>query len=149
MKKYSPVIILISFVFLPMGVFAETTIGKPFSNGIPACVSCHSISAAGFTTSAWGPDLSTLFNDFGGDTESIKGFIRSSGIEAMDAVYANAKIPENELNVKIKSFSEISSKEPVNLSSIGIYTAAGAVFVIFLIFIRLFFRQNNKLEENR
>jgi len=92
MKNFLPAIIFISFVFLPMGVFAKTTFGKPFSNGIPACVSCHSISAAGFTTPAWGPDLSTLFSDFGRDTELIKGFIKSSGIEAMDGVYANAAV---------------------------------------------------------
>jgi len=150
MKKFfSIIIILMFFAFLSMMASAEMTFGEPFSNGSPACVSCHSISAAGFTTPAWAIDLSTLYNDFDGDTELIKTFIKSSGVEAMDAVYANAEIPAAELDAKISSFAEISSKKPAKLSSFGIYTTAVGVFIVFLIIIRLFFRRNNKLEENR
>lgn len=150
MKKFFLIIItLLIFAYSSTLLMAETTFGKPFSNGSPACVSCHSISAAGFTTPAWAIDLSTAYNDLGNDPETMKSFIKSSGIRAMDAVYANATISAAELDAKISSFAEISSKKPVKLSSFGIYTAAFGVFIVFLIIVRVFFRKNIKLEENR
>jgi|GEM_PF-4033123 len=150
MKKFfSIIIILIFFTFIPLISHAKTTFGEPFSNGSPACVSCHSISAAGFTTPTWATDLSTAYNDLGGDPETMKMVIKSSGVKAMDAVYGNAAIPAKELDAKVSSFASISSKKQTKLSSFGIYTAAGGVFVVFLIIVRLFFRRNNKLEENR
>jgi len=150
MKKFfSIIIILMFFAFLPLILHAKTTFGEPFSNGSPACVSCHSISAAGFTTPTWAIDLSTAYNDLGGDPETMKMVIKSSGVKAMDAVYGNAAIPAEELDAKVSSFAAISSEKPADLSSFGIYTAAGGVFVVFLIIVRLFSRRNNKLEENR
>ncbi|WP_273266548.1 hypothetical protein [Flexistipes sinusarabici] len=150
MRKFlSIIIILMFFAFLPMIAPAETTFGEPFSNGSPACVSCHSIAAAGYTTPTWAIDLSTVYNDLGGDPEVMKMVIKSSGVKAMDAVYGNAAIPATELDAKVSSFAAISSEKQAKLSSFGIYTAAGGVLVVFLIIVRLFFRRNNKLEENR
>lgn len=145
----SIMLILMFFTFLPINSPAETTFGESFSNGSPACISCHSISAAGFSTPTWAVDLSTIYNDLGGDPELMKTFIKSSGVNAMDAVYANAAIPAEELDAKVSSFATISSKKPAELGSLGIYTAAVGVFIVFLIIIRLFFRRNKKLEENK
>jgi hypothetical protein len=121
---------------------------RPFSNGSPQCTVCHSINAAGYPGKTLGPDLSTIYTNMGSDPESLKTFIKSSGIEVMDAVYKDKNIPETELDNLVKAFAKVTSEKPIQYKA-NYLMYAFIVFVGFLLIYAVFFRKNKLLEENR
>lgn len=123
--------------------------GKPFSDGSPSCTSCHSVAAAGYTVSAWGPDLSSLYTDMGEDASIIADFIRESGIGPMDAVYAGSDIPDEEIDELVKAYAGL---DPDKASVTGGSSMMIYAFLIFLLLLfggRVIFRNNSQLEDNK
>ncbi|BAI81538.1 conserved hypothetical protein [Deferribacter desulfuricans SSM1] len=143
--KYLYVLIII---FFSTSLFAyNNTFTKPFKNGSPACTSCHSIKAAGFSGKTWGPDLSTLYIDFDSDADSIKSFIKDSGIPPMDAVYKGRNLSDEELNNLIKAFASLGSK---NVESNNLFFTLFVIFFVgIFVAIKIFFRKNEILEANK
>lgn len=141
------VIIVLFVTFSSIGLASQSIFSKPFSNGSPSCTSCHSIMSAGFSGKTMGPDLSTLFYDMGKDAESIKSFIKDSGITIMDAVYKGKGIPENELDELVTAFSKLPEEvsEP-NGSNYIVYSVA--IFLLILVFLKLLFKKNRLMEED-
>lgn len=141
------VVIVLFVTFSSIGLASQSSFSNPFSNGSPSCTSCHSIMSAGFSGKTMGPDLSTLFYDMGKDADSIKSFIKDSGITIMDAVYKGKGISENELDELVTAFSKLQEEvsEP-NGSNYIVYSVA--IFLLLLVFLKLLFKKNTLMEEN-
>lgn len=138
--------VLLFFLMLDI-VSAAGIFERPFSNGSPQCTSCHSISSLGIGGKTMGPDLSTLFYDMGQDPETIKSFIKESGIPMMDAVYKNKNIPEEELDQLVRAFEKLPEKAEAASGGNYIFPSI-IVFLIILLVLKLFFQRNKPLEEN-
>lgn len=140
---------VIIFIF-SLTAYAEADVfGRPFSDGSPPCTACHSVAAAGYTISAWGPDISSLYVDMGEDAASVADFIKSSGIGPMDAAYANLKVPDEEMNHLVEAFAKLKPEEAQTETGNSITIYAFGLFVILLAAGRIIFRKNRRLEENR
>lgn len=141
--------IFLVIILLTMSGFAYGDVfNKPFSNGSPACTSCHSIAAAGMTAKTWGPDISSIYEDFGGDAVEIKAFIKDSGIAPMDAVYKDTNLSDGELDELIKAFANLKISERSKTTNMLIFYAF-ALFVFLIIVGRFFFKKNTLLEDDR
>jgi hypothetical protein len=140
-------ILIIGVLTLSTAAWADI-FGQPFSDGSPACTSCHSVAAAGYTVSAWGPDISGLYENMGGDPSAIADFIRSSGIGPMDAVYADSKITDEEIGRLAQAYAGLSAEGASVTGGGSIIIYALLLFMAVLGLWRFIFRCNCKLEEN-
>jgi len=123
--------------------------GKPFSDGSPSCTTCHSVAAAGYTVSAWGPDISSFYDDLGGDASAIADFIRASGIGPMDAAYAESMITDEEIAKLAKAYAGLKPEEASVTSGSSVVVYAFLLFVVLLAAGRVAFKNNSQLEENK
>lgn len=123
------IIFLITLAVLGAATCAWADIfGKPFSDGSPSCTTCHSVAAGGYSISTWGPDLSSLYIDMGEDAEVIADFIKASGIEPMDAVYADSDIPDEEIQALVQAFAGLNPDEASVEGGSNILISAFALF---------------------
>lgn len=145
MKKLFMIFVVFSLVQHIYAAQPDIIFGKPFSDGSPACVSCHSVIAAGYTVKTWGPDISGLGEIFGDDAQGLADFIKNSGIPAMDAVYMNSGIEPEELTELIQAYTELAPSEEKPSGKEVIFYAA-AVLGVMMITARSVFRRNRLLE---
>lgn len=143
-------IFIITSAFLCIASAAWADIfGKPFSDGSPACTSCHSVAAAGYRVSAWGPDISGLYEDMGGDASAIADFVRESGIGPMDAVYADMDIPAEEIEALAEAYAALSPEQASVTGGGDMVLYSFIIFILLMIAGRAVFRNNSQLEENK
>lgn len=143
-------IFIAAAVLFSVSAFAGSDIfGRPFSDGSPPCTACHSVAAAGYTAAAWGPDISSLYSDMGGDAASIAEFVKNSGIGPMDAVYAKSKITEAEIQALAEAFAKLNTENAAVTGGWKIAVYALLLFAAFIAAVRLVFGKNRRLEENK
>ena len=144
-----PLVILTAIFMCAFSAYAEPDVfGRTFSNGAPPCTACHSVAAAGYTDSAWGPDISSLYFDMGEDAQSVAEFVKESGIAPMDAVYADTGLKDEELILMAEAYAGLN---PEKASVTGGNRVTAYAFIFFLALLglgRLMFRKNGRLEEN-
>jgi len=64
-------------------------------NGGAPCLSCHNLTGIGISTGAsFGPDLSTLYQDYGAD--GVAGVLESLAFPSMEAIFASRPLTETE-----------------------------------------------------
>jgi cytochrome c553 len=120
---------------------------RPFSDGSPACVSCHSVTAAGYTASTWGPDISGLGEMLGEDVQGWTDFIKSSGIPAMDAVYAESTFTDKDIEGLVKAYAAL---QPAEQESTGreIIIYAAVLLAAMALMAKLVFRRSRSVESD-
>jgi len=137
------------FLFIQQGHAKQpdSTFAKPFRDGSPACTSCHSIAAAGYTAAAWGPDISGLGDMLGDDPQAWADFAKTSGIPAMDAAYAESRLTAEDFIALAAAYEALPPAEgEPKLTGREIAGYAVLFMLIMAGLAKIIFRRNPELE---
>jgi mono/diheme cytochrome c family protein len=106
-----------------------------FSAGGAPCLACHGIAGheLGYAAGAsFGPDLSTLYEDYG--EEGVAGVLEDLSFESMDAIYAERPLTDSERADLVTFFASVTAGEAPDIGSgMAIHVVIVAALLIIVI----------------
>lgn len=102
------------------------------SNGGPACMTCHSVAGIGaLGGGALGPDLTDVFNRYGGQT-GLAAFLGSPSTTTMNAVWAGQPVVDQERADLVAFFESttVPARPAATLWTLAGLSVAGAALMI-------------------
>ncbi len=120
---------------------------KPFTNGGPPCISCHSAGIGALDGGVLGPNLTQIY---AGPKRALLmiGWVNSPGLPVMGPIFSAKNITEAEME-HLRTFFSETAKQPAMASKTGSFLGAGAAgFVGIMIFFSIVwsgrYRKRNK-----
>ncbi len=110
-----------------------------FENGGAPCLACHSLTGVGISAGAsYGPDLSSLFEEFGAD--GVAGVLESLEFPGMAAIYTDRPLTEAEqtdLTAYLEQTSKLSETPGTGALALQVIVGVGILLVVtFLVGMR-------------
>jgi mono/diheme cytochrome c family protein len=105
-----------------------------FSQGGAPCLACHAIAGheLGYAAGAsYGPDLTTLFDDYG--EEGVAGVLEDLSFESMNAIYSERPLTEVERADLVAFFGTVSQGEEAHTGAALTLHAAIATALFMLL----------------
>ncbi len=101
--------------------------GKPFANGGPPCISCHSAGVGELGGGILGPDLTKVYADQSTNPLVNGAWINSSGTPVMGPIFSNRNVNDDEVDA-LRAFFELQAKNaPASASAPPALPASGIV----------------------
>ena len=106
-----------------------------FTEGAPACVSCHTVSGVGgFGGGRLGPDLTQVFSRLGGE-RGLTAWLGSPASAVMTPIFKDKKMTDTEIRQLIAFFdSKTSEEESPAATASFFYSGLGAAALLLLLF---------------
>lgn len=115
-----------------------------FSNGGPACISCHNVNYTGVIPGGLlAKDLTTVYSRLGGDA-GIHGMLGAPPFPAMTEAYKNKQITEEEIAALTAFFNKVDKDKANQVAPAMnplLYGGGAGVCVLLLMIVMLWFRR--------
>lgn len=97
---------------------------KAFTNGGPACMSCHSAGVGDLGGGVLGPNLTKAFADPTKNALLSTGWVNGGGSPVMGPIFSNKKITDEEMT-NLRAFFKAASEKETAPSQTGTFTILG------------------------